>query len=218
MLSRLRCVQSSIQTNVKRYFSKKTQANPTAKTTTASREEFIDASRFKDDILMLYRSQEANSSRFVSGGLLSLGLYDAYQYYQGEDTLFSSIDGMTALATFAFLALFELKLHKTPKSISLDKDGRRVFLELYRFLGFGSKVIQLEVRDFRGYGPYIKKYNKIPIAMYSDHGKKGWFFFKPTYILENDYLRKVFSAYNFKVGNSELNVNISKKARSKYDV
>lgn len=216
MLSKIRCLPPLFQSSIKRTFSKKAQT--TQKPNVNKKEEFIDASKFKENILMLYQSKEATSSKVVSLVMASLGIVDFYQWYQSGESFFSNTEALMGLFVFGFLAAFELKLHRTPKSIWLEKDGRSVFVELYRFLGFGSNVIGLEVRDFRGYGPYIQKYSKVPIAKYDDNGTKKFIFIKPGYIVENDLLRKVFHGYDFKVGNTETNINLSKKAKSKYDV
>jgi len=218
MLSKIRSFQPVLQSTAKRFFSKKPQPGTTTKTFTNAKEDFIDASKFKDDFLLLYQSQEATSSRVVSIVLLSLGIYNAYEYYQGEEKFSYSNEGLTALTIFSFLVLYELKLHKTPKTIFLNKDGKTIYLELYRFLGFGSRMLEVETVDFKGYGPYFKKYSKIPVVKYEENRKRKIMFFKTGYITENEILRKVFSGYSFKVAAPEMNVNLSKKTKSRYDV
>jgi hypothetical protein len=218
MLSKIRCVAPFLQNNLKRSFSKKPVSPSTAdKAKAGIKEEFLDSSKFKDNMLMLYQSRETTSCRVISGILLSLGLYDAYKYYE-DDTSSSNTEGMMAFFIFGFLALFEMKLHRTPKSIFLDANGYSVFVDFYRFFGWGSKIVELHTRDFRGYGPYFKKYSKVPIVRYEYGIKNRFFFFKPGYILEDHTLRRAFHGYTFKVGNEGTNINLSKKAKSKYDI
>jgi len=218
MLSKIRSFQPLLQNTKKRLFSKKYQPGSTNKASSSVKEDFIDINKFKEDYLLLYQSQETTSSRVISVVLASLGLINAYQYYQGEEKFSHSNEGLTALTILSFLTLYELKLHKTPKSIFLYKDGKTVYLEIFRFLGFGARTIELEVGNFKGYGPYIKKYSKIPIAKYEEGKKRRFIFFKTMYIAENEILRKVFSGYSFKVGTPETNIHLSKKYKSRFDV
>jgi hypothetical protein len=215
MFSKVRVVSKGIFQHLKASFSKKAtqtvnKMNP--------KEEFIDASRFKEDILVLYQSKEAMSSRLISLGLLGFALYDGYLYYQSEDRFWESAEAIAAASMLVFLAIFEWKLRKTPRSIWLEKDGNTLFVEFYKFWGFSVNPIEFETRDFKGYGPYISRFNSVPIAKYSQFGKKKYFFFKTGYIVENDLLRKAFTGYTFRVGQSDMNVKLSNKAKSTYNL
>lgn len=215
MISKTRFLFSSLSKIPTRFFSKKA-----AETTTksATKVEFVDRSLFKDDILVLYQSKETSYSRLVSLGLLGLGLFDLYLYYQNGEDFRESQEAFSAVALFLFLGAFEWKLRKTPRSIWIEKDGNTAIVEFFKFWGFSSNPVELYTRDFRGFGPYIPKFNAIPIARYSIDGKKKYLFFKANSSQNQDLLKKLFSGYTFKVGESDLNVNLSKKAKNTYNI
>ncbi len=222
MLSKLRTFQPVLQSTYKRFFNvKKPQPQPTNSAQQAplnNKEAFIDIKKFQDEMLLLYNNPETTSSRIIASVLLSIGSANLFHYFFGDELTNFGNEGFTSLFIFGFLALYEMKLHRTPKSIYLHQDGKGVLVEFYRLFGFGAKPVKLNVSDFKGYGPYIKKFNKIPIVRYEDSGKKKMFFFKVGFINENEILRQVFAGYNFKVGASESNIKISNKSKARYDL
>lgn len=200
------------------YHFSKTQTPPPNAPKAAMKEDFIEISKFKNDILVLYQSNETTASRLISLGLLGLSLFDTYMYYTKGEKFFDSVEGLTALSFSMMLAGFEWKLRRTPRTIWLEKDGKTVYVEFYRFLGFSTISQDIDSKDFKGCGPYFKKFNSVPVAWYGSMGKKYWFFFKTSNILENDLLRKIFAGFSFRVGEQDMNVKISKKAKSTYHI
>jgi hypothetical protein len=215
MISKVRSLFTSISKVPSRLFSKKVNEAPPKSN---AKMEFIEKDKFTNDILILYQSKETLSSKLISLGMLGFGLFDAYLYYQKDEDFRESAEAFTAVSIFIFLGIFEWKLRKTPRSIWLEKDGGTAIVEFYKFWGFSTNAIELDTKDFRGFGPYLPKFNSVPIARYTLDSKKKYFFFKTSSIQNQDLLKKLFSGYTFKVGESDLNVNLSKKAKSTYHI
>lgn len=163
-------------------------------------------------MLELYSSWDKNVLRVFSIVLLLLPTPLAYHYFQVINLSFNAID---PIINFLIFVGWEWKLRRTPKSIWLNINGNSVSIEYFRWFGWGSKKTDLSIKAFKGYGPYFKRLNRIPIARYEEGGKKGFLVITRLYIKEEQIIKKVFDGHAFKV---VTNVPMSKKAKQKYNL
>lgn len=111
-----------------------------------------------------------------------------------------------------FLIFFEFKLRKTPKEIFIAKDGKKAYVEMFKFLGFGSDHMEIATKDFRGVRPYFKWSQAVPVVGYTDdYKKKHYFFFTKSAVVEDEILKQMLSGYEFTVGPPEMNYILSKR-------
>lgn len=176
----------------------------------------IDPSRFEDGLLQLYRAKETNTIRLFNTALLGYIGYGFYSYSKSEDPLYSSPDGLLSIFMLGVLTVLEMKNRRSPKAIYLQKDGKNVILELYRFFGLTTKSVLIPCADFHGTGFYYSKKLNLPCAKYVEGKKKKYLFYRPRNGLELEILKKVFDGHDFSVENPELNIKLSKKTRQKY--
>lgn len=182
----------------------------------STHDEVIDQSKFENDVMLLYKAKDENFIRLQNVGLLGLGTYDFYSYFQGVEPFLSSSDGILSLVIFSIFGVLQLKDTRTPKMIFLHKDGTSVFIDFYSLLGFSYRTVEIPSTDFHGSGPFYHKNSQIPSAKYLENGKKKYLFFKTSNVENEEILKKVFAGKRFKIGDQELAAKISKKTRGRY--
>ena len=98
-------------------------------------------------------------------------------------------------------------------------NGKSVYIDFFRWGGFHTDPIEFDCSEFVGYGYYIHKYSRLPVVRYRVEGrKKSFFFLRYSDILEENVCRTIFVGQSFKVAGKDMDVNLSKKAKNKYNL
>ena len=185
--------------------------------TTKLQDNVIDLLKFDENYLMVYDSKETTKFRLLSFGLFYFGAFFGYQYYQGNESIFTSIEGRISILSFLVMFGLEYKLRRTLKNVWLYRDGYTVELDTFKWFGISSKRLYLETTNFGGVRPFLHKVVRMPAVKYLDvSGKKNLLFFKAGYSAEQEILKKMFYGETFKVADKDMAINLSKKSKNKY--
>lgn len=53
----------------------------------------------------------------------------------------------------------------------LHIDGKTTFIDFYRLAGFGTRMVKVDNKDFKGWNYFISQRTKIPVFRYNDGSK-----------------------------------------------
>ena len=179
---------------------------------------FLAKSLFKDgDSYILYQSTEKYIFLFGNSFFLLYSGYYFYNYALNSE----KVDLYMGAFMLSIFSLIYLRMHKTPKTIELLRDGKHVRLELFRLFGLFSEEFIVPTKGFHGHQVWgaglLKKLN-WPVANYKIGEKKKSMFFLTNYVKDEAILKKVFHGNEFRIQDDDMNINISNKMRQKYNM
>jgi hypothetical protein len=140
----------------------------------------------KDCGLLLYKSTETRRVRWISVGLLTIGLYNYGLFFTGRDDDLLIPEFLIGSIAWGCLIAFNAKKGRTPRQISLENGRLRI--KLHKTMGFRSRSIHLDAKDA------VYKYHprlKTQILKYTtEKGKRKTIFLRRKDVIRPEALKQ----------------------------
>lgn len=178
-----------------------------------------EAQKFLDEQLFdaagqyaVYRCKRVRQNQLTTCAILLASGYYVYQLVADEEEEFAG-NLLLTLVTGAAFAIHSFRMRRSLKRLTVHRAGPWLEVELYDWMGLGSRQVRLESEEVIGMTAFLDRKLKMPAVLYREpgSGKRQFLLYRTEGIEDRETFEVACGGKPFKVLPRELHVEAKKK-------